>query len=202
MEDNSSESEYAWSVWLLSLYKSVLISSLIGSPWFCGATTQRKTDSASVDAHPNALAAYHCVMFRCASQTTHRRKKESSAMCGVEIRRYYASPVSLARSLLVGCSTSQQHATVSQGRICEENFMCCHTVIEVADQAFFLNQSQHTDTGPTSPSADPISQVPDRVAHAVPIFKSLVWLDPEKRKKKKVASVFRTRDLPLSRHTP
>ena len=74
--------------------------------------------------------------------------------------------------LLVGCLTSQQQASVSQGRICSDNFTCCHTEIEVADQTFYLTQSQHTDTGPTSPSADPIT--PGRVATGVPMFKSLV----------------------------
>ena len=59
--------------------------------------------------------------------------------------------------LLVGCLTSQQHASVSQGRICSDNCTCCHTEIEVADPTFHLTQSQHTDTGPTSPSADPIT---------------------------------------------
>ena len=34
--------------------------------------------------------------------------------------------------------------------------MCCHTEIEVASQTFYLIQSQNTDTGPTSPSADAI----------------------------------------------
>ena len=33
---------------------------------------------------------------------------------------------------------------------------CGHTEIEVADQTFHLTQSQYTDTGPTSPSTDPI----------------------------------------------
>ena len=59
--------------------------------------------------------------------------------------------------LLVGCLTSQQHASVSQGRICTDNFTCCHTEIEAADQTFHLTQSQYTDTGPTSPSADLIT---------------------------------------------
>ena len=59
--------------------------------------------------------------------------------------------------LFVGCLTSQQHVSVSQGRICSDNFTCCHTEIEVADQTFYPSQSQYTDTGPTSPSADPIS---------------------------------------------
>ena len=58
---------------------------------------------------------------------------------------------------LVGCLTSQQHACVSQGRICSDNFTCCHTEIEVADPTFHLTQSQYTDTEPTSPSADPIT---------------------------------------------
>ena len=59
--------------------------------------------------------------------------------------------------LVVGCLTSQQHASVSQGRICSDNFTCCHTETEAADQTFYLTQSQYTDTGPTSPSADPIT---------------------------------------------
>ena len=56
----------------------------------------------------------------------------------------------------VGCLTSQQHASVSQGRICIDNFTCCHIEMEVANQTFYLTQLQYTDTGPTSPSADPI----------------------------------------------
>ena len=55
--------------------------------------------------------------------------------------------------------------SVSQGRICSDNFTCCHTEIEVADQTFYLTQSQYTDTGPTSPSADPISPGPWQGSH-------------------------------------
>ena len=58
---------------------------------------------------------------------------------------------------LLACLTSQQHASVSQGRICSDNFTCCHSEREVADQTFYLTQSQYTDTGSTSPSADPIT---------------------------------------------
>ena len=46
---------------------------------------------------------------------------------------------------------------LSQRRICSDNFTCCLTEIEVADQTFYLTQSQYTDTGPTSPSADPVT---------------------------------------------
>ena len=59
----------------------------------------------------------------------------------------------------VGCLTSQQQASVSQGLICKDNFTCCHAEIEAADQTFYLTQSQYTDTGPTSPSTDPIIPV-------------------------------------------
>ena len=62
-----------------------------------------------------------------------------------------------SKLLLVGCLTSQQHASISQGRICSDNFTCCHTETEVADPTFHLTQSRYTDTGPTSPSADPIT---------------------------------------------
>ena len=58
---------------------------------------------------------------------------------------------------LLGCLTSQQHANVSQGRICSDNFTCCHTETEVADPTFHLTLSQYTDTGPISPSTDPIT---------------------------------------------
>ena len=67
--------------------------------------------------------------------------------------------------LLVACLSSQQHASVSQGRICTDNFTCCHTEIEAADQTFHLTQSQYTDTGPTSPSADPITPVSWKGSH-------------------------------------
>ena len=58
---------------------------------------------------------------------------------------------------LLACLTSKQRASVSQGRICSINFTCCHTETEVADQTFCLVQSHYTDTGPTSPSSDPIT---------------------------------------------
>ena len=72
---------------------------------------------------------------------------------GVKVR----SQRSNSSCLLVACLTSQQHASVSQGQICSDKFTCCHTEIKVADPTFYLTQSQYTDTGPTSPSADPIT---------------------------------------------
>ena len=47
---------------------------------------------------------------------------------------------------LLGCLTSQQHSSVSQGWICSDNCTCCHTEIEVADQTFYLTQPQYMNT--------------------------------------------------------
>ena len=68
--------------------------------------------------------------------------------------------VTMCVGWLVGCLTSQQHASVSQGQTCSDKFTCCHTETEVADRTFYLSQSQYTDTGPTNPSADPITPEP------------------------------------------
>ena len=97
--------------------------------------------------------------------------------------------------LLVGCLTSQQHASVSQGRICSDNFTCCHTEIEAADPTFHLTQSQYTDTGPTSPSADPITPGAWQGSHWSANFEVPGMTRPRKNP---VASGIRTRDLPLS----
>ena len=91
--------------------------------------------------------------------------------------------------LFVGCLTSQQQASVSQGCICTDNFTCCHTEVEVADQTIYLTQSQYTDRRPTSPSADPIMpgawQGSGRVATGVPIVKSRYDSTPEKSRRKR-----------------
>ena len=79
------------------------------------------------------------------------------------------------------CLTSQQHASVSQGRICSDNFTCCHTEIQVADQTFYLTQSQHTDTGPTSPSAAPITPGAWQGSHWSANFLSF-WYDSTPKK--------------------
>ena len=54
---------------------------------------------------------------------------------------FYRLALRAAACLFVGCLTSQQHTSVSQGRICSDNYKCCHTELEVADQTFHLTQS-------------------------------------------------------------
>ena len=54
---------------------------------------------------------------------------------------------------------------------------------EVADQAFYLTQSQYTDTQPTSPSADLLTS--GREAIRAPSLKLLVWPDQEKSSRRK-----------------
>ena len=67
--------------------------------------------------------------------------------------------------LFVGCLTSPKHTGVSQGWICSDNFTCCHTEIEVADPTIYFTQSQYTDAGLTSPSADPITPGAQQGSH-------------------------------------
>ena len=57
--------------------------------------------------------------------------------------------------LLVGCLTSMQHVSRSQGRIYSDKCTCCHTETEVADQTVLPHPV--IDTRLTSPSADPIT---------------------------------------------
>ena len=99
---------------------------------------------------------------------------------------------------LLGYLTSQQHASASQGRSCSDSFTCCHTEIEVADQTFHLTHSQYTDTGPTSPSTDPITPGAWQGSHWSANFVTGM----ARPRKNPVARGVRTRDLPLSRRTP
>ena len=100
---------------------------------------------------------------------------------------------------MVGCQTSLHHAGVSQGRICTGNSTCCHTDTEAADQTFYLTQSQNTDTGPTSPSADPITPGAWQGSHRSANFEVTGTTRPGKNP---VASGIQTPDLPLPRRTP
>ena len=58
---------------------------------------------------------------------------------------------------LVVCITYQQHASIYQGRVWSDSCSCCYTEITVVNPTCYLTQSQYTDTGLTSPSADPIT---------------------------------------------
>ena len=82
--------------------------------------------------------------------------------------------------LLVGCLTSQQHASVSQGQICSDSCTCCHTEVEVADQVFYIMQSECTDMGQPVSALTLSWQACDRAATCVPVFTLVVWLGPEK----------------------
>ena len=116
-----------------------------------------------------------------------------------QVHKLIQSPILLFVCWLVGCLTSQLQASVSQGRICEDNFTCCHTEIEVADQTFYLTQSQYTDTGPISPSADPITPGAWQGSHWSANFEVTGMTRPRKIPG---ASWIWTRGLPLSRWTP
>ena len=65
-------------------------------------------------------------------------------------------------TLLAVSIMSQQQTVVSQGQISSDNYMCCQTGMEVADQICYFIQSQYTDTRPVSCSTDAVT--PGRVA--------------------------------------
>ena len=75
----------------------------------------------------------------------------------VKTPNFFFEPERLLFFFLVCCLTSQQHASVSQGRVYSDKRTCCHAETEVADQTCYLTQSQYNDSGPTSPIADPIT---------------------------------------------
>ena len=153
--------------------------------------SQSRLDRDIVDHNVLLLAVgfseHLCVRIRWKERTMKRRKEG----------RKQGSPKDVC--LLVGCLTSQQQASVSQGRICSDSFTCCHTEIDVADQTFYLTQSQYTDTGLTSPSADPITPGAWQGSHWSANFSVTGMTRPRKNPD---ASGIRTRDLPLSRRTP
>ena len=86
---------------------------------------------------------------------------------------------------------SQQHASVSQGRIYSDNCTCCHTEIEVADPTFYLTQSHYTDTGPTGPSAETLQrQAAGRAGTGVPILSH--WYDSTRKNPSQAGFELRT----------
>ena len=59
--------------------------------------------------------------------------------------------------LVVGCLTSQPHASISQERVCTGSSKCCHTETGVTDQTCYLIQSQYADNCPTILCTDPMT---------------------------------------------
>ena len=127
--------------------------------------------------------------------------RDSNPHASIGVRRLLGQQTCLEGfvCLLVDCLTSQQHASVSQGRTCSDNFTCCHTEIEVADRTFCLTQSWYTDTGPTSCRTDLITPGAWQGSHWSANFEVTGMTRPQKNLG---ASGIRTRDLPLSRRTP
>ena len=71
---------------------------------------------------------------------------------------------------------------LSQGRICSDNFSCCHAEIGAVNQTFHLTQSQYTDTGPTIPSTDPITPGEWQGSHWNANFEVTAWYDSTPKK--------------------
>ena len=73
----------------------------------------------SVFSRPSAVCEYYSIratasIWRTVLCATHKDWKSQTAI------------THMVRDLFVGCLMSQQHVSVSQGRICSDNFPCCH----------------------------------------------------------------------------
>ena len=68
--------------------------------------------------------------------------------------------------------------------MCSDKCTRFHTEIELADQTIYLAQSQYTDTGPTSPSTDPITPGVWQGSHRSATFEVAGMTRTEKKKKK------------------
>ena len=147
------------------------------------------------------VLSLHYALCVCGCSLSHDPYTRRTSHTVTSRRRYNLQCAHMSQfvCLFLGCPTSQQQASVSQGRICSDNFTCCHTEIEVADPTFYLTQSQYTDTGPTSPSADPITPGAWQGSHWSANFEVTCMTRPRKNPG---ASGIRTQDLPLSRRTP
>ena len=95
--------------------------------------------------------------------------------------------------------TSKQHASVSQGRICSDNCMCCHTEIEVADRTTISTGYSILTPGQPVPALT-LKASAWQGSHWSAIFFLSHWYDSTR--KNAGASGNRTPDLPLSRRTP
>ena len=102
-EHNASQQD-EFSQLLLLLCKSGIISSLIGSPWFCGATAHSPQKArASIDAHHDSFAVHHfCYASMLATNYAYMATEEKpcSTTCSAETRRLCASPVAVCFVLI------------------------------------------------------------------------------------------------------
>ena len=55
-------------------------------------------------------------------------------MSSLEVKLLEALGERVMTVVFAGYLKPQQYASVSQGRMCSDNFTCCHTDMEVADQ--------------------------------------------------------------------
>ena len=71
--------------------------------------------------------------------------------------------------------------SVSRRQIQSDNCMFCHTMGKVTDQTCYLSQTPYTDTWPTSPSTDPLTQGTWQWSHRSTRVKVMSWLDRGKQ---------------------
>ena len=131
--------------------------------------------------HHHHLHLHHCCLHSgqsCCTCTQHIKTNKYEPLCNrikqcnidMHVADYWQLCLGRGQVLFVGCLTSQQHGSVPRGRICSDNFTCCHAEIKAADQTFYLTQSQYTDTGSTSPSTDLVTPSALQGSHCIANF--------------------------------
>ena len=121
-------------------------------PWKQHQSNHENNTHPTMKTTPNQPWKQHPTNHENTHPTTARTKTSATRHFSFHMKTWKCSVC----WLLAWCC-SQQHASVSQGRICSNKCTCCTYVVHVADQTLYLTQSQYTDTWPTSPSVDPIS---------------------------------------------
>ena len=113
------------------------------------------------------LTGWNALNFEVKRKIRHHRPscKDSSHILHIKTRHNIHESIKTGYS--VCCMLVVYRPTVYLMDESVQTIVRTATEIEVADQIYYLNQSQNTGTGPTSPSTDPKSQVPGKVVDNV-----------------------------------
>ena len=132
-------------------------------------TGQHREDMEHVSWVYSFTAECYLWLRRTAAETNHRVHIPRELLC-----RGWEAGQWIGVCLLVGCLTSQQHASVSQGWICSDNFTAAtlRWKLRIKPSTSFSYSILRPDR--PVPALTLYRQAPGRVATGVPMFKSLV----------------------------
>ena len=114
-----------------------------------GGGGRGQQSTGKVISHTSAFRPFHDFPTQQWTNASQHSTKDESAQSEQRGSRSFLTKrmrkTKLRCCLLVGCLTSQQHASVSQGQISSDNSTCCHSEIElVADQIKLSTSPTHS----------------------------------------------------------